>query len=1215
MKNNLFFTARFFSFLVIIVFSSSYVTATNPEEIEKSVQSIQYVLENHKADGKNNSKNIGVRSITTPRKTDKRNKSKYNVIVSTGQFDNSGRKLVEIDSRPSINDYGCVTFMGKITGQNGRVQNIYFVDPDTGIVRPLMHSVFEYPEEGDTPRQIFSPPQINNDNVVLARRWLTAYVQIGFPFGRMMDMPLSYLEKWDSSLTYKPVYQVASGDAGLGSAWSLLFFLRPVTGMVYPSSFVPLSPWDAILEHYSINNKGGTVFLGLESDKCYYAIPQESPYKYSADVVSNRPYVWIADNDEIFISSQLGNIVGQGIFSVLGGNPAINNDATSLAFYGDITNQTGNIPGPGIFVFDKIHSLSYRVCGLSGNGQLDPGETYTDVNSNGIFDPGVDKDEGIIHGFYTDDRVCVNNNGFVIYFATNRDGNKAIFQSRINISGAVADIEEPIEVVAVGDAIAELSGLIQNLDLYDSLNDRGKSGEIVFWADTGYTQSLVIAGGRHNMVKLLDPLDYEQQPKLLDGDRITLDTDKIATADNLLKRNGVVADGVSKLILCIDADKEGDEFYVDIIDNDSNSELNGILMSLDGQKQSATTITTSAVNTVEGPRAFAIYQAPEIFAYPVSEERSREIYIVVTNRSTNVSIFKNVQIHRPQVLLVHGLWSNSDTWDTAVWNNSSKFSFKNIDYKETNAEAFYSNGFWLDTILRSIIKEYKIKHNVAGVKCDIVGHSMGGMISRWYMSENLNFTFFKYLKDRNYNSGSIRKLITIGTPHSGSPWGNILFENKDMEICAYTSVLVKVCFTLGELLNKIGKPIDRGAIFDLAIPEGIFLNNGTSKVNSQLEVPCNNHAIYTNVNGPNPQDIFQDGDIDIGTAINIMLFLSDFTYDTIFEGDGNDMIVSVTSQRGGLSSTQSTTVNKNVAHIPFPLETIPGQTGDADINKIVEDLLEKPLDDPAFADNFNPVKLRMSDMARRLMKKQKITEPSVFVEIVSPEDGIQVAPGETVTVTAQGNDGHLSKVLFVTSDTTHLDEEPPFEFSLQIPDEVLGSYLIGALGKDTDNGNSYAEIHVDVKTDASLVLIDVQPETVFLEMLNLDFPISVKGDYSDGIQRDISDPDRGTTYSSENPSVVTVSDSGVLKAVANGSAHITVQNGELSKTINAIVQADSNTVIYELDSAIFALKILAGINESGVYSVEDINGDKKVGLEEVIYILQYLSDMREKIIR
>ncbi len=45
---------------------------------------------------------------------------------------------------------------------------------------------------------------------------------------------------------------------------------------------------------------------------------------------------------------------------------------------------------------------------------------------------------------------------------------------------------------------------------------------------------------------------------------------------------------------------------------------------------------------------------------------------------------------------------------------------------------------------------------------------------------------------------------------------------------------------------------------------------------------------------------------------------------------------------------------------------------------------------------------------------------------------------------------------------------------------------------------------------------------------------------------------------------------------------------------------------------LLVLKVVAGINSAGVNLGADVNGDNKIGLAEVIYILQHVAGLREQ---
>jgi pimeloyl-ACP methyl ester carboxylesterase len=80
--------------------------------------------------------------------------------------------------------------------------------------------------------------------------------------------------------------------------------------------------------------------------------------------------------------------------------------------------------------------------------------------------------------------------------------------------------------------------------------------------------------------------------------------------------------------------------------------------------------------------------------------------------------------------------------------------------------------------------QYNRTLGIAATRMDFVGHSMGGVIVKWYASDlgNLgwgrrnNFpaafwsgTTFQYKRNNNFGVGDVRRLISVGSPFRGSP--------------------------------------------------------------------------------------------------------------------------------------------------------------------------------------------------------------------------------------------------------------------------------------------------------------------------------------------------------------------------------------------------------------------------------------------------------------
>ncbi|MEI8005901.1 MAG: alpha/beta fold hydrolase [Bacteroidota bacterium] len=99
----------------------------------------------------------------------------------------------------------------------------------------------------------------------------------------------------------------------------------------------------------------------------------------------------------------------------------------------------------------------------------------------------------------------------------------------------------------------------------------------------------------------------------------------------------------------------------------------------------------------------------------------------------------------PPVIFVHGMDATLKCWDTLIMNLSADFKLRH------NVYVFQYD--WKDSIT---VNGRALRDSVvaAGLASPIlIGHSMGGLVSRAYIA----------------SGGTITKLVTLGTPHLGTP--------------------------------------------------------------------------------------------------------------------------------------------------------------------------------------------------------------------------------------------------------------------------------------------------------------------------------------------------------------------------------------------------------------------------------------------------------------
>ena len=277
---------------------------------------------------------------------------------------------------------------------------------------------------------------------------------------------------------------------------------------------------------------------------------------------------------------------------------------------------------------------------------------------------------------------------------------------------------------------------------------------------------------------------------LLSGAAVTTNVNTIAAATTGTVK-GPAADGTTQTVLRIPATSVGQTFAVAVINDQgvqsSSVSNDGGLMALGGSTSSlASTLNVAAVTTSAGAEAFAIYRAPVNFSRGTADNSltTRSVTLRATP-SSGTATNTSVTVARPPVILVHGLWGNAASFNnftplitdtnfnvsravyanaiTGVTSTTPSFSSSVDSSIEANSLGFAYNAPSVLAQINNFIAAYRTSANVAAVKADIVAHSMGGDISR------TAFLLSTFLSNTTFGAGPINKLITVATPHLGTP--------------------------------------------------------------------------------------------------------------------------------------------------------------------------------------------------------------------------------------------------------------------------------------------------------------------------------------------------------------------------------------------------------------------------------------------------------------
>ncbi|MCX7922449.1 MAG: alpha/beta hydrolase [Clostridia bacterium] len=151
---------------------------------------------------------------------------------------------------------------------------------------------------------------------------------------------------------------------------------------------------------------------------------------------------------------------------------------------------------------------------------------------------------------------------------------------------------------------------------------------------------------------------------------------------------------------------------------------------------------------------------PPKYAKNIVEGDNTKITITAGIYKSQYTSSVNFLLKRNPIIFVHGYQASGYIFDNLKEYLSNKgFEGSAIDYKSENGVVMAAKE------LSSFLEKQKQSYLAKGMqiqKFDIVAHSMGGLIARYYICSE------EYIK-----SNDIRKIIFISVPHKGSPWASI----------------------------------------------------------------------------------------------------------------------------------------------------------------------------------------------------------------------------------------------------------------------------------------------------------------------------------------------------------------------------------------------------------------------------------------------------------
>lgn len=597
------------------------------------------------------------------------------------------------------------------------------------------------------------------------------------------------------------------------------------------------------------------------------------------------------------------------------------------------------------------------------------------------------------------------------------------------------------------------------------------------------------------------------------------------------------------------------------------------------------TVASSGLNY-----GFSYFTPPKHFGSSTAPSRKVTVEFTFTPNIGNGNTSRlraDLDIVRPPVVLVHGLWSDGSTWSRPYLRNDGPFTTTRGDYAGTSASSFTVNAAVVKDAVTEALTTIR-KKGYAATQSDVVGHSMGGLLTRRFVDAS------DYKRPDNFDRGDVRRLLSLDTPHWGSSFANLLvsLHNVDAATAARVETTVNG-LTGGDMLA--------GAVCDLSenSPALAQLAGGTALRAQAISAsggpggtPQAPARYWGGVWGLKS---FEGALTDTYCVRYFGPFCQERAFsfpqdrvDAFRFQEANDAVVSVTSQGGGLAGINFAdpihfkAVGRGVTESDAVTTRVHTLLDDAD-SAFAASLPAVPADGsgvprvggtPTDAADYaaqcatggpmKPTRVGAAPSATpRAGARRAMVDPRI--RILAPAAGAVVNPGTELVVTVElspplteSNTVGVTLVGFGRLEATWVQG---LQFQVTTPPLPP---ITGALTLVPDLIDTQGTVLTGVPTTVALmapaapVSIALQQSAFQLRPGSLPRQLYVDGRLADGSVVDLRAAVTGTRYASSNTDVVTVGADGLVSIVGAGTAAVTVSHGALSASASFVVQDPAN---------------------------------------------------------
>jgi YVTN family beta-propeller protein len=258
-----------------------------------------------------------------------------------------------------------------------------------------------------------------------------------------------------------------------------------------------------------------------------------------------------------------------------------------------------------------------------------------------------------------------------------------------------------------------------------------------------------------------------------------------------------------------------------------------------------------------------------------------------------------LSLQPPPLLLVHGIWGNLSAWiDFKWWLLQQNYPHSLIflmDYSAYNDLAFDSSQIQgaFRTLEQTALTS-AAERGMAARSVDVVAHSMGGLVTRYFIAYPPSGT--------SLPANSVHLLITVGTPHQGTPLATTLDANvTTSNQLAFPSWIGDLCS-----LKKIS-PCALGTFFSAYLQRRI--DTGTMAMEPRSSdlalLPATSYRaiigqapVFQTAPTPSPFSDYAEGQLNYLVSAFVSPPSPPQTISGIMQTIDHDTIVPVASQQG-----------------------------------------------------------------------------------------------------------------------------------------------------------------------------------------------------------------------------------------------------------------------------------------------------------------------------